>query len=448
MRETETFGQRLRRLRQEAGLLQRDIAGESLDPSYISLLEKDRRQPTEETVNLLASSLGCTAQYLLEGMQDPEDVVILARAEVGLGNPEAAMRLLEPVVQPLQNRMINRQFDFEAIETYASALERTGKPDKAILQLERLREAAESDPRTFPLLQVSLSLVRCYKDIGEFTRAIQVGERAMEMHRTLGLRDIGNHGALVSTVAISYALAGDLVYATHLLEQLANDAEATGDIRTQAYACWNAAVTSAQRGELAEARHLIERASGLLDATDDLRNRARVRSAQASILLQQSPADPEAARKILRSELPALRQHGGAASLSRAEVELARCELMLGRPDVARRLAASSLKRLSSSHRIERADAGAVHGAALIALGERDAGVVEYEQSVQTLVDAGAKRQAATVLQELASIHAERGDSVAAYDCSHRALQLLGVRSRVTVEGERREARSQRRVKT
>lgn len=54
------FGRRLRQLRTAKGLTQRELAGDSLSVSYVSLLEAGRRTPTDGTVRVLASTLGCT----------------------------------------------------------------------------------------------------------------------------------------------------------------------------------------------------------------------------------------------------------------------------------------------------------------------------------------------------------------------------------------------------
>lgn len=427
MDTAETFGQRLRRLRKAAGLTQRDLAGDRLDPSYVSLLEADRRPPTQEVVRVLASALGCSRQFLQEGVEDPEETLLMAQAEVGLGRPSHAVARLAPVMESVADASISRDFEFRAAEVYASALERSGDLDGSIKWLERLYAAAECDPRQFPLLRVSLALVRCHRDAGDLIRAISVGEKALGVYRSLGLSDSAACGGLIATIASAYAYAGELAHASVLLEELARSAEGSGDLKTQAYAYWNAAFTAGERGDVAEGQRLIEKAISLIDATEDLRSRSRIRVTQAWLLLHQVPPDPAAAREILRKELPELRQHDGAPSLAGAESELALCELLLGRPSVARRLASASLKRLADTHRLERGRAGAIHGASLVALGETATGVSEIEESVQLLVDAGARRQAASTLTDLSAVYATLGDLSAALDCSRRALALVGI---------------------
>ena len=58
------FGERLRQLRRAAGLSQTQLAGEDLSPSYVSLLETGKRQPSPDVVQTLALRLGCSADVL------------------------------------------------------------------------------------------------------------------------------------------------------------------------------------------------------------------------------------------------------------------------------------------------------------------------------------------------------------------------------------------------
>ena len=64
---SETFGQRLRSLRRQAGLSQRTLAQEvGVDFSYISKLENNRLPaPSAETVIRLAEAIGASSEELL-----------------------------------------------------------------------------------------------------------------------------------------------------------------------------------------------------------------------------------------------------------------------------------------------------------------------------------------------------------------------------------------------
>jgi len=63
----ETIGARLRRLRQERGLSQRELASPGVSYAYISRIESDSRQPSLTALIALADQLECTALWLLTG---------------------------------------------------------------------------------------------------------------------------------------------------------------------------------------------------------------------------------------------------------------------------------------------------------------------------------------------------------------------------------------------
>lgn len=62
----EAFGETLRELRKEKGLSQEELAHESgLDRTFISLLERGKRQPSLGTIINISSSLGIEADRLV-----------------------------------------------------------------------------------------------------------------------------------------------------------------------------------------------------------------------------------------------------------------------------------------------------------------------------------------------------------------------------------------------
>src|SRR5688500_14775687 len=95
-REPETIGARLRRLRLERGLSQRDLAGPGVSYAYISRIEAGTRRPSVKALRMLARSLGVSPEYLETGseLRDVDERELrLADAELQLrigGEPEAA----------------------------------------------------------------------------------------------------------------------------------------------------------------------------------------------------------------------------------------------------------------------------------------------------------------------------------------------------------------------
>lgn len=426
---TPTFGTRLRRLRESAGLSQTALAGDDLHPSYISLLESGRRAPTADVVAVLSGRLGVSPDALSgEISLEIEEPLALADAALGLGRATEAMHLLEPFRAEMTVRRCARDaLIFRAAFVLASALENVGRLDEATGLLEVLRTAADSSRARHPWLHIAVSLVRCYRDSGDIGRAIDVGEDAVSRCDGTMTASLEGHAQLVSALAGAYSERGDLLRAELLLEGLLAETTAWGSPSDQAAAYWNAAIVAAQRGHALEAMRLCEQASSLISLSDDLGARARLQITRAWVHLAQDPPQAGQARDLVTDALPVLKQYASALSLSSAETELARSELLLGRPDVAREHASAALGRVTEDQPIERARALTVLGAALVALDERALGIASLEDADRLLAAAQAPRQAAAVWRSLSDVYRGIGDIDRASAAVNEAFAAAGV---------------------
>src|SRR5688500_20374598 len=100
---TETIGVRLRRLRLERRLSQRELASPGVSYAYISRIEAGTRQPSVKALRKLARKLGVTAEYLETGSDMREDELRelrLAQAELDLRLSEDADAAHEPPRAP------------------------------------------------------------------------------------------------------------------------------------------------------------------------------------------------------------------------------------------------------------------------------------------------------------------------------------------------------------
>src|SRR5947208_17047298 len=66
---TETIGERLRRLRLERGLSQRELSEPGVSYAYISRIEGGARRPSVKALRMLARKLGVSADYLETGLE-------------------------------------------------------------------------------------------------------------------------------------------------------------------------------------------------------------------------------------------------------------------------------------------------------------------------------------------------------------------------------------------
>src|SRR5437764_5472052 len=85
----ETIGRRVRRLRLERGLSQRELSAPGLSYAYISRIEAGARNPSLKALRHLAQRLGVHPDYLETG--DP--IPSLAKLELELSDAELLLRI-------------------------------------------------------------------------------------------------------------------------------------------------------------------------------------------------------------------------------------------------------------------------------------------------------------------------------------------------------------------
>src|SRR5438105_5625875 len=85
----ETVGQRLRRLRRERGLSQRELASPGVSYAYISRIEAGARRPSVKALRRLAPKLGVSVKYLETG----RDLSDRDQRELRLSDAELELRL-------------------------------------------------------------------------------------------------------------------------------------------------------------------------------------------------------------------------------------------------------------------------------------------------------------------------------------------------------------------
>src|SRR5919109_5504263 len=64
------LGSRVRRLRNERGLTQTELAAARVSKEYISQIETGKTRPTQQMLDWLAERLGVDTHYLVEGISD------------------------------------------------------------------------------------------------------------------------------------------------------------------------------------------------------------------------------------------------------------------------------------------------------------------------------------------------------------------------------------------
>src|SRR6185312_3708944 len=332
-----TFGERVKRLRIERGLLQRDVAGEVMSTGYLSRLERGERQPTARVLRYLAERLGVSTEELLAAAPVGRPAVrelgeALALLESGTGNEAELIESIGALVSadPGADPELRWQVLWRSAKYYGDRGEYAAELDQLTRLVELGEEIAENRLRCRALTQ----LARCQLVLGATNDALACAEQAYELG---GRSDIPTNDqvealtVLVSVEAEAGRLAGALDHVKKLLDLVA---DAPALLRTRAL--WNAAMVHARAEESEVAVELLETALGILDAREDPVLWLRLRIATVSFSLQIQPVRIDWARRLLAEAKQALAfvgtpRHGQELTLVEARLAFETGEYALAR---------------------------------------------------------------------------------------------------------------------
>ena len=294
-----TIADRVRQGRIDAGLSQTALAGGAFSPSYISLIEAGRREPTDAALAVLAARMGSTVEFLKFGADGPNEArtrleVDFAKLDVRSGAAASARER----ISRLDLDRVTHALKVEALLTLARAHEGLGDLESAVAILEPLLVDAQARGHHLDAAGVATGLVASYLEAGDLHRSIEVGERVVADLEKAGLSGTDEHLRLASTLLWAYVERGDLLYATHRASELVRQADEQGTPRGRGSVYWNAALVAEQRRDYDLAQRYTERALALLDGGEVSRDVPRLRLNYAWLLLRSEPAEPIEARDL------------------------------------------------------------------------------------------------------------------------------------------------------
>jgi len=425
-----TLGRRLRALRIERGLSQADLAGDLVSPSYVSLIESDRRSPEREVLDGLARKLGCSAFYLESGIM-PEEIneqrLQLQFGEIALANGalgEARERFTE------LSQLSGSEIRYGASWGLARTEEALGNLHAALAGFDALLAASRAgEPGAPGLLSLLLARCRIYRKAGDFSRSIEVGEAALAEVRALGLEGSEDEIKLASTLVSGYWARGDLFSAQHLASRVIERAERLGSPAAQASAYWNACLVAEARGELALALDLARKSLALMSETALGLNLAALRVTYAWLLLRCEQPELDEAEAVLARAHEVLADLSNNLVLASCETEMARCALLRGGCDEAARIAAQAVARCTDTGAAELENARVVSGLAMVMSGQVEAGFAAISEAASHMDSMGSRREAAQAWRELAEALLQQGRSEQAITALQHAADCAGARS-------------------
>ncbi|MDX2599658.1 helix-turn-helix transcriptional regulator [Streptomyces caniscabiei] len=415
MIEQPAFGRRLRRLRQQRGLSQGELAGDDVSASYVSRVESGGRSPNDLIASLFARRLEVPLEALTG--PDPEEEehrgsqrldvasqLLTASALRKDGELTEAAELLRGIVTAGAGHS-EEDLLWEAAWVLAEVLRELGQALEEHTILTGLAETSLSQETPRLAARVATALSENLRQQGRLGEAVRVAETAVSDIVTLPPTAHERVNAMLALLN-AYAESGELENAARLADTLQEIAEdiPSRQLRGQVY--WAVGSTRFLSGLPQEAARLHEQAFGCLRPDVNLLAWARLCRASAALRLEHDPSEDalESAEGLLTRARQAIELVGRADDL--ADLMLAEAQLALrqGHPERVLELAG----RLGDGDaELPSAKLGQCHllsAKAYLLTGDTAAAQDSYRQAAETLERAGAYRKSSEAWRQLSEL--------------------------------------------
>jgi tetratricopeptide (TPR) repeat protein len=361
-----------------------------------------------------------------EELRELQHTIDHAELALTTGDAAAALRDADAVLAKLSGDSgtgVRRS----ALQVRATALEAAGDLAAAIETLHELTSTPTADEEW---LRSLIALSRCYRESGDFNRAIAAGEDAAGPIAEFGIDGTTAAIQLTVTVAAAYYDRGDVGQARRLCKRAIETAEKNGSPLGRASAYWNASLIEDLSGHPETALDLARLAMTQFEIGDDSRNLGRLRADIAELQLRIDPPDaPGALRTLEQADRELDWAPTSAADRARQHLTRGEAYFLLGRPDVALEHFELSAERAPADLPTLRASILLAQGRVAASGGRPEDAQRLYQHAAQVLTGVGADRQAAQVWLELAILLEELGEKDQALDAYRRATASAGLRT-------------------
>jgi tetratricopeptide (TPR) repeat protein len=422
----ETIGQRLKRLRLDRGLSQRELAAPGVSYAYISRIEAGTRQPSVKALRKLATKLGVSADYLETGSDlDPE-----AARELKLADLELAIRLgaAADTEAPLRDLIAeadaagDRTSALRARVALAALVHDRGEYAAAVTLFETALEGHPFDPVTF--FDIYAQLARAYHGAGQTRAAVELLERCLA--EVSDGEDAGLEARYATLLSYALSDVGEIARAEEVVQRALDRVKDTEDPYTRVRLYWSMARLAHAEGRASFALTNVRKAIALLQATEDTVHLARAHLLAASITLSRD--DPDAAQRHLDQAEQLLGASAAAEDTIEIKIRRSRIATLQGRADDAVTLAREALALFPDANPYDQGLGHSVLADALALRGEIDAADEAYSRAVELLETQGRWRDATNACRAWAHMLREQGRDQQALDVLDRAAEL-GVRA-------------------
>lgn len=321
------MGQRLKEVRERAGLSQRQLAFPGCSSAYISRIEAGFRTPSLQVLQLLGQRLGVTGQWLATGVEGgSRDDQRLAEAEFALrlDDVDVAQKLFAEALEAAEETPHRAR----AIEGLGQLAFRRGDPSRTVELLEEALTLHADDVCNHAKLADTLG--RAYAMLGDLDSSIEVFDRCLaDAQRRKDRIEASRFGVLLGNALID---AADFPRAATLLGQTLEVAQQVKDPVLRARLYWLESRLHAEQDDPERAAEYARKALAIVEMTEDRSYTARAHQLLAHIELDRGNAG-EALEVLERGKT--LIEEGSPVEQAQYRLEEARALAAVGEPQRA-----------------------------------------------------------------------------------------------------------------
>ena len=422
----ETIGQRLRRLRLERGLSQRDLAERGVSYAYISRIEGGARRPSVKALRMLARKLGVSADYLETG----SEIRDTDQRELRIADAELELRLAGSSPEG-EGRLVKlRDEALAAGDTVAASrasialgfsASTTGRNAEAIELLKEGLDLAPVSPGARP--DVFATLGQAYSTSGRPDKAVAVFERCLDELRELDGDDLAAEVRFATYLSYALTDLGDLARAQEVLDEALERSEDLTDAYSRVRLYWSLARLNDVRGRPAAALDCVRRAMALLEVTDDTLHLARAHLLCADILMSQDRAEGAGRHLELAERL--FGHQPEVDDVAKLRRDQARHAVLQGRGQDAVDHARASLEAAAADeHPHERGNALWALAEGLALTGQADEADAAFREATSVLEEHGHRREFVEAYRAWGKFLRKAGREQEALEVLERAADL------------------------
>ena len=268
----ETIGRRLRRLRKERGLAQRELIGPGVSHAYVSRIEADLRTPSVKAIRKLAAKLGVSPDYLERGL----DVDVADERELRVLNSELALRFGGDAAEA--ERTLSEAAEEASKDGDTPGLTRAmiglgnlalarGDHEQALRCFEPALVADEVSPASHLLLYTDTAA--CYSELGLSDRAESFLRKAIVRLEKEAPGSALARARLELSLGLALIDLGRGAEAESLLAGAAEGLRAEVDPEQAIRSLWEQARSDSETGRHRAALNKMRKATALREAMDE-----------------------------------------------------------------------------------------------------------------------------------------------------------------------------------